>query len=400
MRNQVWAIILAAGKGERLKTSPSDPSKQFILHKGVPLFWHSALALAALPRLDGLMFVFPPESMAESAALVAELNSRSPLGLPCLCAPGGTERQDSVWNGLKALPLDCGKVLVHDSARPFLTATLAARLLDKLEEGHAGVIPGLVPADTVKEVDGSGLVRNTPARSSLRMVQTPQAFDRNILEEAHMAGREKLLAVTDDAALLEALGLEVLVIPGEQGNIKITHTDDLRMLENGGPSRCAPLPCTGFGYDVHKYGGNRPLRLGGVLIESTDLTVQAHSDGDVLLHALMDALLGCAAAGDIGNHFPDSDPAFDNVSSALLLAEVLELVRAKKIEITHVDLTIIAQVPKISPFRVEISKNVAKLLHLGEDKVNLKSTTEEGLGFTGAKQGIKAVAVVTALRPE
>lgn len=398
MHKQTWAIILAAGQGKRLKVLPDAPAKQFINYRGMPLFWHSASTLASVSRLDGIVFVLPPESLADSTALVRSLDSANPLGLPCKCVAGGPERQDSVWTGLVALPPECAYVLVHDSARPFMTAGLVAALLKELEKGHPGVIPGLEPTDTIKEVDAAGVVQNTPARSSLRLVQTPQAFDRSVLEHAHKAGRG--LMVTDDAALLEALGLPVLVIPGEAANLKITRPEDLHMLQD---NKCIRqwdmLPCTGMGYDVHKYGGNRPLRLGGILIESSDITVQAHSDGDVLLHALMDALLGCASAGDIGKLFPDSDPRFDGVSSALLLSEVLELVREQGIVLTHVDLTIVAQAPKVSPYRAEISKSIAKLLHLDENKVNLKATTEEGLGFTGAKQGIKAMAVVTALRP-
>lgn len=400
MRKQIWAIILAAGQGRRLKTTPGAPAKQFIKYRGMPLFWHSASTLASVPRLDGLVFVLPPDSFEETAELVRSMESANPLGIPYRCVEGGLERQDSVWNGLTALPPECAYVLVHDSARPFMTAGLAAALLDELANGHPGVIPGLEPADTIKEVDSSGLVKNTPPRSSLRLVQTPQAFDRTILENAHQAGRERGLKVTDDAALLEALGLPVLIIPGEAANLKITRPEDLSMLQDNKLSRqWEMLPCTGMGYDVHKYGGSRPLRLGGILIESTDITVQAHSDGDVLLHALMDALLGCASAGDIGKLFPDTDPRFDGASSALLLAEVLELVRGQGIVLTHVDLTVVAQAPKIAPYRAEISKNIAKLLHLDENKVNLKATTEEGLGFTGSKQGIKAMAVVTALRP-
>lgn len=399
MRKETWAIILAAGQGTRLKTAAGETSKQFLPYQGAPLFWSSAVNLARVPRLDGLVFMFPPDKLAEAAGLVEELNATTPLGLPYICAAGGEERQDSVVNALAALPPACAHVLVHDSARPFASPALSSRLLDELAAGHKGVIPGLEPADTVKRVNERGLVNETPARKNLRLVQTPQAFEREALEQAHAHGRKLELKVTDDAALLEAAGIPVLVIAGEAANIKITRPEDLAMLQNNEPAQKKMLPCTGLGYDVHRYGGSRPLRLGGVLIENSDLTVKAHSDGDVLLHALMDALLGCASAGDIGAHFPDSDPRFEGASSAVLLSEVLELVRGKGIVLTHVDLTIVAEVPKISPFRKEIAKNVAHLLHLAEEQVNLKASTEEGLGFTGAKEGIKAMAMVTALRP-
>lgn len=399
MRKEIWAIILAAGRGERLRRSAGGLSKQFLPYKGAPLFWNSAVNLSRVPRLDGLVFVFPPECLAESAGMVEELNARSPLGLPHVCAAGGEERQDSVKNALQALPPACARVLVHDSARPLASPDLSARLLDALEAGHKGVIPGLELSDTVKRVDERCMVEETPARKKLRLVQTPQAFEREALEQAYALGQKLGLRVTDDAALLEAANIPVLLIPGEARNIKITGPEDLAMLQDCAQNKKSPLPCNGLGYDVHRYGGGRPLRLGGVLIENAGLTVTAHSDGDVLLHALMDALLGCASAGDIGEHFPDADPRFDGASSSVLLSEVLELVRSLGIVLTHVDLTVVAQVPKISPYRKEITKNIANLLHLSERQVNLKASTEEGLGFTGAREGIKAVALVTALRP-
>lgn len=399
MRKENWAIILAAGQGERFKGASGGRAKQFVPYRKAPLFWNSALSFARVPRIDGIIFAFPQENLAEAAQMVDELDKREPLSLPYLCVAGGAERQDSVKNALAALPASCTHVLVHDSARPFASPALSLRLLDELESGHKGVIPGLEPTDTIKQVDEDGAVKGTPPRSSLRMVQTPQAFDRTTLEKAHENGARLGLKVTDDAALLEALGIPVLIIAGEATNIKITCPEDLAMLQDDNNAKNM-IPCNGFGYDVHKYGGARPLKLGGVLITNTDITISAHSDGDVLLHALMDALLGCASAGDIGKHFPDTDPRFDGANSAVLLSEVLELVRGQKIVLTHVDFTVIAQAPKIAPFRDEITKNVAKLLHLREEQVNLKATTEEGLGFTGSKEGIKAIAMVSALRTD
>lgn len=419
MREEIWAIILAAGQGNRLKEASGGTAKQFLQHDGLPLFWHSASTIARLPRLDGIIFVFPEDTLAEAAKTIDELSKKNslettrqnfstsrassqgmaagPLGIPHICVAGGPERQDSVWNGLNALPQACKHVLIHDSARPFVSAELCSRLADALADGHRGVIPGLEPSDTIKQVDAGGIVQATPPRSALRLVQTPQAFELDALVKAHKYGREHALKVTDDAALLEASGIPVLVIPGEAANIKITRPEDIAMLKQNNYAP-AMLPCSGLGYDVHKYGGTRPLRLGGVLIGNTELAIEAHSDGDALLHALMDALLGCAAAGDIGEHFPDSNPQFDGANSTILLSEVLELVRKRGIILTHVDLTVVAQAPKISPYKKEIARNIAKLLHLNEQQVNMKASTEEGLGFTGAKEGIKAMALVTALR--
>jgi 2-C-methyl-D-erythritol 4-phosphate cytidylyltransferase/2-C-methyl-D-erythritol 2,4-cyclodiphosphate synthase len=201
--------------------------------------------------------------------------------------------------------------------------------------------------------------------------------------------------------LLEKCSVPVLVIPGEMENRKITTPEDLTLLKDASESTAKPLrPCTGFGYDVHRYAGNRPFSLGGVRFESTDIRIKAHSDGDVLLHALIDALLGCIGAGDIGALFPDNNPAYENISSAILLAETLELIHKEHMQISHVDLTIVAQVPKIAPYRVEIAKNVAHLLQIAPNRVNVKATTEEGLGFTGAGLGIKAMASVIGLVPE
>ena len=249
-------------------------------------------------------------------------------------------------------------------------------------------------------MDENGKVVATPDRKHLRAVQTPQGFSLAFLRAAHQRAEQEGWVVTDDASLLELCGHAVHVAEGEVGNKKITTFEDLEMLRTVGER----IPCVGYGYDVHKYAGGseakqpaRPMRLGGVpIVGSPD--VLAHSDGDVLLHALMDALLGCIGAGDIGTFFPDSDPVFDNANSAVLLDTVLEHVHKANVQITHVDLTVIAQVPKVSPYREAIRRNVARLLGLDMGAVNVKATTEEGLGFTGERLGIKAVAVVMGLR--
>lgn len=394
MAKQIWAVILAAGQGSRMKMA-APGGKQFLTWKNAPLFWHSVKTLAAIPALDGLVLVFPDDGFESSCGLADACLEREPLGLPCLMVPGGLRRQDSVRNALAALPAECEFVLVHDSARPFVSAALCQRVLAALGEGIDGVVPGLELSDTVKEVDEAGLVLRTPERSSLRAVQTPQGFRLQTLLAAHQQSREQGWEVTDDAALLERCGIPVRIVAGDLANRKITNPEDLDLLRE--PANSAPplSPCVGFGYDVHSYGGNRPLVLGGVRVPAGELRIKAHSDGDVLLHALIDALLGCVGGGDIGGLFPDSDPAFDNANSALLLAEALELARREGLVLTHADLTLVAQAPKISPYRREIARNIAHLLQLPEKRVNLKATTEEGLGFTGAGLGIKAMAAVT-----
>lgn len=393
----VWALVLAAGSGSRMASATSGIKKQFLHIDGVPLFWRSAVTFSRTARVKGLIFVFPEADVSTAQETLCSLDAGRQLGLPWVVVTGGERRQDSVACGLAALPEQCDGVLVHDAARPFATPALVNRLLDAFAQPQAvlfqGVIPALPVTDTVKVV-ADDLVLFTPERSTLRAVQTPQLFLRAPLEAAHARCAEVGWSVTDDASLLEQAGDVVITVPGEPENCKITVPEDLTMLKD------APtpfIPCTGWGYDVHKFGAGRPLKLGGVPIAGGPEVV-AHSDGDVLLHALIDALLGCISCGDIGDLFPDTDAALDNMSSAVMLNEVLELTMQKKLTITHVDVTIITQTPKIAPHKAQIRKNISRLLHLGQEQVNVKATTEEKLGFTGQKKGIKAVACVTGLR--
>lgn len=390
----IWALLLAAGSGTRLSACSGGSPKQFLDYKGAPLYWQSALTMGHCARVGGIVFVFPADRLDAETARLRRLDADHALGLPWAAAAGGDRRQDSVRLGLAALPVHCSGVLVHDAARPFASASLLARLCRALEQGSApGVIPAVPVTDTIKMVE-ENMVRHTPPRDALRAVQTPQAFRREVLLQCHARAQAEAWTVTDDAALLERCGHAVAVVEGEAGNIKITVPEDLRMLEI---LSTPPQPCTGFGYDVHRFGPGRPLKLGGVLIPG-DWQVQAHSDGDVLLHALMDAILGCAGADDIGRHFPDSDTAFQNADSAVLLDDVLRLAHEAGLRLTHADVTVVAQKPKIAPHRKAIQANLASLLGLPLCGVNVKATTEEGLGFTGSGQGIKAMAVVTALR--
>lgn len=400
-----WAILLAAGSGTRLAGSSGGRRKQFLEFRGLPLFWHSAQTFGRVAAIKGLVFVFPPEDLEQCRSLVAELDAGGVLGLPWRVAPGGARRQDSVRNGLNALPRECGRVLVHDSARPFMSAGLVMRVCEALESGAKAVIPAVAVTDTIKRVAGGlegGSVSETLRREELAAVQTPQGFDLAVLRQAHERAESEDWQVTDDASLAERAGIEVRVVPGEAGNTKITNPEDLRLLED---KAMTEVSLTGFGYDVHRYAHAaenpkqpaRPMVLGAVPIPGAP-EVLAHSDGDVLLHALTDALLGCLGKGDIGSLFPDTDKAWDNAASSMLLSEVLVMARREGLRPVHADLTVIAQTPRLAPHREEIRKSVAALLGLPASMVNVKATTEEGLGFTGRKEGIKAVAVVTALR--
>lgn len=390
---KIWAIILAAGQGTRLADLGSP--KQFLEYKGRPLYWQSALAMSSVAKLSGLVFVFPADQLCTCKAEIDNIYLDENIGLPVLSTAGGARRQDSVANGIAVLPKECTHVLVHDGARPFVTPHVINRVCDALAEGAFAAIPAIEVTDTIKEVKDNK-VTQTFDRSLLRAVQTPQGFELARLKKAHQKAQSEGLEVTDDAMLLEQLGETVKVVEGDMNNIKITTPADLASLK---PEECAPswLPCNGFGYDVHKFGAGRPMKLGGVPI-SGGPEVIAHSDGDVLLHALTDALLGCLGEGDIGLLFPDSSAEFENIDSGILLSEVMDKINAANIKICHVDLTIIAQIPRLTPWRDIIRKNIASLLHLPREVVNVKATTEEGLGFTGEKKGIKAVALVSAYK--
>ena len=397
-----WALLLAAGRGSRMAAATGGTSKQFLLWKDAPLYWHSALTFSRSGVVAGIVFVFPPDALARCEAEVRALDVRHPLGLPWKAVGGGAERDDSVRNGLAALPATVRHLLIHDAARPFMSARLVRAVRAALAEGAEAVIPALPVTDTIKMVEGDRVLSTLP-RHQLAAVQTPQGFVRAALEAAHAARVAELAGgrarpVTDDAMLMEGAGHTVRVVPGDKTNCKITTVEDMALLSP--PPFLQPR--TGMGYDVHRYAPDpadpkaRPMKLGGVAIDKAP-AVLAHSDGDVLLHALCDALLGCACLGDIGEHFPDADERFDNISSAVLLDQVLTRVRRAGVRPCHADMTIVAQRPRLAAHKEAIRANVARLLRLPPEAVNVKATTEERLGFTGREEGIKAYAVVSAL---
>lgn len=397
-----WAIILAAGSGSRLNYGRAAEDKlapkQFIAYKDYPLYWHSALCMCKVASMQGIIFVFPKDHMDCATKAIKAFTLNKPLGLAYHVIAGGKRRQDSAFNALEFIHQHiqgCESVLIHDAARPFIKPALITKLCHTLstEPDVHGVIPALPVYDTIKFVD-QDVVNSTPDRQKLKAIQTPQLFIFKSLFNAHQQAVQNAWTVTDDASILEKCNLKVMTIEGQIDNIKITTYQDLKKLE---PAPMPLISCTGYGYDVHKYGQGRPLILGGVLIPGAPQII-AHSDGDVLLHAIMDALLGCACLGDIGLHFPDTSKDYDNISSAILLEKVLHLIDQVQVKPIQLDLTIICQIPKIKPHKNGIQKNISRLLRLDKKYINVKATTEEGLGFTGAKEGIKAVALITALR--
>ena len=397
----VWTILLAAGSSTRMKDAGVSTKKQFLDAGGEPVFWKSAKAFSRTAGISGLVFALPPDEQAAMVSHIAELDRQSPLGLEWGAVPGGARRQDSLENALSALPADCTHVLVHDAARCFVTPEVIVRVIEALRAGAKAVIPAVPVKDTIKEVS-EGLVASTPDRERLMAVQTPQGIELSVLRRGFEIARQENLTVTDDAGLAEALGLPVHVVAGSEQNVKITTPADLRLL--GGQSVRVAIPRVGFGYDVHRYvtkdtpqgTPGRPMVLGCAPIPGAPEVI-AHSDGDVLLHALADALLGCLCQGDIGQHFPDTDQRFSGVASSILVSEILAKFGPAGLTLVHVDLTVVAQVPKVGPHREHIRRNVAGLLGLRPERVNVKATTEEKLGFTGAKLGIKAYATATAV---
>ncbi len=389
----IWAVLLAAGKSSRLQSRGQIQKKQFLKYQGLPLFWHSIQTFARNPEVNGLVVAFPEKELQQSQEEVRALQVEMDPGIPLICVAGGGLRQDSVFKAMHALPMECTHVLVHDAARPFFSPRLITSLIQEFASGYGGVIPGIECKDTIKELDGD-LVLQTLSRDRLSAVQTPQLFSMEVLRDAHEQALNQGFTVTDDASMLEKCGYRVKVIPGEEKNIKITTFEDLQVLSS---REQKALPCTGLGYDVHRYGGDRPMILGGQPIPGAP-GIHAHSDGDVLVHALVDAILGCLGMGDIGDLFPDTDPANENLSSMVFLSEVLAMAQAEKLELVHIDITIIAQKPKLGPHKSSIRSNLAGITGLHPGRINIKATTEEGLGFTGTGQGIKAMAVVSALR--
>lgn len=392
IKSRPWAIILAAGKSTRFSSSPGNVKKQFILYKNKPLFWQSAITLASSSLIDGIIFVFPATNFEKYQKQLAQLCSNNFLGVPWKTTIGGDTRRDSVYSGLKQIPISAAHVLVHDAARPFFKADLVYNLCKMLDKGFSAVVPGIPVTDTIKMCANENLdtVEQTLPREKLIAVQTPQAFSAPGLIKAHQDISLKNQNITDDAMLMEKAGYLVHIVKGDSNNIKITYPEDIEMLNS---TTEIPVFYSGFGYDVHRFGPGRPLKLGGVVMPG-NLQIIAHSDGDVLLHALIDAILGCACLGDIGQLFPDNAPEYEGISSAILLKEVIAKAEEAHIHIYHADLTLVTQKPRLEHFKDEMRKNVAKLLNLTPDAINIKASTEEGLGFTGSCEGIKAYAIV------
>ena len=381
----IYALVLAAGRGARFGgTLP----KQYLPLGGTSVLRHAVTAFAANKRIAGIQVTIRPED--------GEVYDRALVGLDLLPpVPGGAERQDSVRLGLEALePRKPAYVLIHDGARPFPDAALIDRVIDALDRAPAA-IPGLPLGDTIKRV-ADGVITQTVDRGGLWRVQTPQGFHFEAILAAHRAAAG--LALTDDAAVAEAAGIAPLVVAGSEANLKVTTSDDLAAAERLIATRQADIRI-GQGFDVHPFGPGDGLMICGVWVPQ-NAGVVGHSDADVGLHALTDAILGAIGAGDIGMHFPPSDPQWKGASSDRFLAHAAGLVRARGGSIAALDVTIICERPKIGPHRAAMVERVAAICGVAADRVSVKATTTEKLGFTGRGEGIAAQAVVSLLISE
>ncbi len=376
------ALIVAAGSGSR---TGLDFPKQYLEIEGQTVLEKSIMAFKNHDAVDAVLVVINPDDRPRYEAAVGHLNI-----LPA--AAGGASRQQSVYNGLCALKdYDPKYVLIHDAARPFLGTNLIDRCLDALSTSPA-VLPGMPMTDTLKYISGT-TVQETLDRSRVIAAQTPQCFDYNAILNAHETFKN--LSVTDDIALAEQAGLTVSWVLGSPENIKITTEDDIRSLTMSNFTDVR----TGLGYDVHAFDTDSDLWLAGVKIPYNK-GLKGHSDADVALHALTDAILGAIGAGDIGVHFPPSDAKWKGASSDIFLSHAATLVADKGGKISNVDLTIICEAPKIGPHRSAMQSRIAEILNIAEDRVSIKGTTTEKLGFTGRKEGIAAQAVATIVLPE
>lgn len=407
-------VIVAAGRGLRAGQAQGVP-KQFAMIGGETVLARAVAAFLAHPAIGHVQAVIHPDDGEAYAAAVARLAE------PRLLAPvpGGATRQASVHAGLEALARHAprqgaergpDRVLIHDAARPFVDPALIERVLAGLDDA-VGALPGLPVADTLKRASAAGRVTGTVDRAGLWRAQTPQGFAFAPILAAHRAaaaaGRHDF---TDDAALAEWRGLAVVIVEGAARNSKITTAEDLAMAEreiaraageepDARPLQAAPaVPDvrTGTGFDVHRFAAGDHVWLGGVRIPHTH-RLDGHSDADVALHALTDALLGAIGDGDIGQHFPPSDPRWKGAPSRLFLADAARRVGARGGRIGNVDVTILCEAPRIGPHREAMRAAIAAILGIEIARVGVKATTTEGLGFTGRREGIAAMATATVV---
>ena len=386
LQPSVGVIIPAAGFGSRME---SELPKQFLELAGEPILVRTLRVFLEHSLIKAVVVALPVEYL-ESGKKQILASFEEGLQQLLIFTPGGDTRQQSVQNGLIALPAAIDGILVHDGARPMVTGEVIERCIAGIKD-HGAVIAAVPVKDTLKEVDGS-LVTGTVDRSRLWQAQTPQGMQRKLLEQAYKHAEATGFSGTDEASLLEHAGIAVSVVTGSETNIKITRPDDLviasSLLHTG-----STVIKIGHGFDAHRLVEGRKLILGGVEIPY-HLGLAGHSDADVLTHALMDSILGALGAGDIGRHFPDHDDRYKGADSLKLLARVMELAREKNMRIGNADITVICQQPKLASHLPAMQAKLASICDTAADNINIKATTTEKMGYAGRGEGVSAHAVV------
>ncbi len=389
-----WLVLVAAGRGARM----GAPKNKVLLELcGVPVLIRTLEAFVRTGAVQGTVLVVGVGEQETVDTLLRQYGLRERVNA---IVAGGAHRQASVANGLTAVPPDAEIILVHDAARPLVTEAVILDTISAARAQGSGV--AAIPLkDTVKRVDARDIVLDTPPREALRAVQTPQTFRAALLRDAYAWAQKTGLVATDDAALVEGMGEAVQLTHGDVENIKITTPEDLAVAESilrarNGES-IAPVMRVGTGYDVHKLVVGRKLILCGVEVPF-EKGLLGHSDADVAAHALSDALLGAAGLGDIGRHFPDTDPAYKGADSIELLRQVAAKVAARGYCVGNVDVTIVAQRPKLKDYIPRMTEVLAGALQVDAAQVNVKATTTEGMGFEGEGLGISSQAVATLIR--
>jgi 2-C-methyl-D-erythritol 4-phosphate cytidylyltransferase/2-C-methyl-D-erythritol 2,4-cyclodiphosphate synthase len=386
LRVRVTAIIAAGGRGARLG---ADRPKQLLEIGGVPILRRSVEAFLQHPAIADVVVALPADVVADAPAYLRS------TAKPVVLVEGGVRRQDSVALAFARVPASTSIVLVHDAARPFVDAGLISRTIEAAAM-HGAALAAVPVSDTVKRAAGDGRVLETVPRDGLFLAQTPQAFRVEVLRAALADAGD----ATDEAALAERAGVPVAIVHGDARNMKITTAGDIALAEQvvrASMAASASSSRIGTGYDLHRLVEGRPLVLGGVTIPY-DRGLLGHSDADIVCHAVTDAILGAAALGDIGRHFPDTDPAWKGADSVKLLTHARALVAAEGWFVANVDVTVIAQRPKLLPYIDQIRANLGAALGCEVGQVSVKGKTNEGMDATGAGEAMAAHAVALLSR--
>jgi 2-C-methyl-D-erythritol 4-phosphate cytidylyltransferase/2-C-methyl-D-erythritol 2,4-cyclodiphosphate synthase len=379
-------IIPAGGIGTRIG---HHQPKQFLPLAGVPILVRTCRVFLDLEAIRWVVVVAPRDYYQATVDLLHQhLTEREAERLRFTM--GGATRQDSVFAGLDALPADISLVLVHDAARPLIDRATIHRCLEGAVRFGA-VIAAVPVKDTLKRVHESGMIAKTVDRTGLWQAQTPQAAQRELLDRAFALAAQRQFIGTDEASLLEAAGIPVRIVEGSERNLKITRPEDLQLAT--ALLREESIMKIGHGFDAHRLVAGRQLVLGGVTIPF-ELGLDGHSDADVVAHALIDALLGALGAGDIGRHFPDTDPQYKGIDSLMLLEQVQQLVEARQYQLGNADITIVCQRPRLAPYLEQMQAHLARCCRVTPEAINIKATTTEKMGYTGRGEGISAHAVV------